>query len=184
MFFVRLMVLPLLLLPAAACGDDDGGSGDGDGDGAEADAAGSDSDGASADAPASSFAAELVQRSCGPADGPAFTLKLGGAYDAETCTIDFDQGNLTISIFLDQFTVEAPATFSFGGEELTGSAEMCPGGDGACRSATAGEVHLQTWTEDEGASGTYQLTLPGGGELSGGFDAVWCTPEGGGPYCG
>jgi len=180
---MSLLRLVSVLLVLGACGGDDDDDGS-DGDGASADAAGSDSDGASADAPESGFAVDIVEWSCGPADGPAFTLKLGGAYDPETCTIDFDTRNLTISIFLDELAVEAPVTFSFGGEELRGSGQMCPGGEGACLTATAGTVHVQTWTEDEGASGTFELTMDGGDPIAGGFDAVWCTPEGGGPYCG
>lgn len=177
MSFLRLM--PVLLL-AAACGGDDDANGNG-GDGSQADAA--TSDGPSADAPASSFAVNLVERTCGPTDGPAVTLALGAGHDPETCTLDVDAGNLTISIYLDGWPVEAPVTYSFDPEDLTGAALMCPGGDAACRSASAGQVHFDTFSEGVGASGTYQLTMEGG-PVTGGFDASWCQPEGGGPYCG
>jgi hypothetical protein len=181
MRFLRL--LPVVLLLAAACGGDDDGGGGGDGDALEADASSTGTDGASADAPASSFAVNLVERTCGPADGPAITLRLGGAYDPESCMIDPDAAaNLVISIYLDEWNVEAPVTYTFDPEALTGSALACPAGDGACRSATAGEVHLDTFSDGESASGTYELTMPGG-PMTGSFDATWCA-GGGGPYCG
>jgi len=175
-----LGLVPVILL-AAACGDDDGGGGDGDAP--EADASPTGSDGASADAPESAFAVNLVERTCGPADGPAVTLRLGGDYDPETCTIDPDaSGNLVISIYLDEWNIEAPVTYTFDPEQLTGSALACPAGDGACRSATAGQVHFDSFSDGESAAGTYELTMPGG-PMTGGFDATWCAGEGG-PYCG
>jgi hypothetical protein len=179
MFFVRLLCA--LLLFTACSGDDDGAT---DGDISAVDAAASAGDGAAADAAASGFGVDIVERTCGPADGPAITLKLGAAYDPETCTIDFDDDNLTINVYLDEVAIEAPVTFTFDAEALTGSAQSCPGGEGACRSATSGEVHFDSFTEDEGASGTFELTMDGGGPVSGSFDASWCESEGGGPYCG
>ncbi len=176
-----LRLLPLLLCAAACGGDDDGGGGGGDGDAPEADA--STSDGASADAPASSFAVNLVERTCGPADGPAITIRLGADYDPEACTIDPDAGaNLVISIYLDEWNIEAPVTYTFDPDQLTGSALACPAGDGACRSATAGELHLDSFSDNESASGSYQLTMPGG-PMTGSFEATWCAGQGG-PYCG
>lgn len=177
-----LRLVPVLLLLGACAGDDDGG-GDGDGPGGQADAAGSTGDGAAADAPASRFADDIVKRSCAPNDGPALTFALGADHDPETCTIDFDHPNLTISIYLDEWEVSAPATFTFDAEDLAGSAESCPGGDGPCRQATAGEIHIDSYVEGEAASGTYQLTTEVG-DMTGSFDASWCEGEGGGPYCG
>ena len=174
-----LRLLPVLLLAAACSGDDDGGGG---GDAPQADAS-TTTDGTSADAAVSSFAINLVERTCGPADGPAITLRLGGAYDPETCTIDPDvAANLVISIYLDEWNVQAPVIYTFDPEELTGSTLACPAGDGACRSATAGQVHFDSFTDGEEASGSYELTMPSG-TMTGGFDATWCAGQGG-PYCG
>jgi hypothetical protein len=174
----------VILLAAACSGDDDGGGGGGDGDGdAHAVDSGATADGASADAPVSSFAVNLVERTCGPTDGPAITVALGAASDPETCSLDFDAATLMISIYLDTWDIEAPVTYTFDPDELTGSAQSCPGGEAACRAASGGELHFDTFSDGEGASGTYQLTLDSG-PVSGGFDATWCTPEGGGPYCG
>jgi hypothetical protein len=174
--------MPLFLALSGCGGDDDGGGAD-DGDGASPDASGSASDAAAVDAAGSEFAVDIVQRTCAPNDGPAVTLSLGGAYDPETCTIDFDARSVVISVFLDEWEVTAPDTFRFDAEDLRGVGQFCPGGDGACRDASAGELHVETWSEGEGASGTWQITM-GDDSMSGAFAADWCDPEGGGPYCG
>jgi hypothetical protein len=180
---MRRLAPPLLIILAACGGDDDGGGGGDGGDDSSADAASSGEDGSSTDAPDSGFAAAVVERTCAPNDGPAITLKLAAAVDPETCTPDFDAATLIISVYLDAFEVNAPVTYTFDPESLSGSAESCPGGEGVCRDATAGQLHFDTFVEDEGASGTFELTIEGG-PITGGFDAIWCNPEGGGPYCG
>jgi hypothetical protein len=158
---VRLL---LAILLASACGgDDDAGDG-------------------GTDAASSTFGAEIVQRSCAPNDGPALSFSFGAGYDPETCTIDFDARAVTISIYLDEWDVVAPATFTFDSEDFSGSGSDCPAGDGPCITASAGEIHLDTFGEDEGATGSWQLTTEAG-TISARFDAEWCEGEGG-PFCG
>ena len=176
MSLIRLV--PLLLALSACGGDDDGGGGGG----GSPDASGSPGDAEPADATGSEFAVDIVRRSCAPNDGPAVTLSLGAAYDPETCTIDFDSANVIISVYLDEWEVSAPDTFRFDAEDFRGDGQFCPGGDGACLEASAGEIQLETWSEGEGASGSWQITL-GDDNRSGSFAADWCTGEGG-PYCG
>jgi hypothetical protein len=169
-----------LVLALSACGgDDDGG---GDGDGASADAAAGSADAALNDAAPSEFAAHIVERTCAPNDGPAVTFSLGGAYDPDTCALDIDSRNIVISIYLDEFDVSAPHTYRFDAEDLRGAGTICPGGEGVCLQASAGEVRVETWDEGEGATGTWQLTI-GDASESGSFDADWCAGQGG-PYCG
>jgi hypothetical protein len=127
-----------------------------------------------ADAGPSSFPAHIAYRSCAPNDGPALTVVLGTA-SAQECAMDVDQPSLAITVYLPSYAIDPPVDYGFGGEVDTGFAEYCPGGDGPCASGGIGTLHVQTFEDGVGATGSFQVSL-GSGPSAGSFDASACPP--------
>jgi hypothetical protein len=171
---LRLAVI-LLLLSASACGGDDDDAPD-----ASVDPIDASIDAASQTDSGVTYTAQLFRRDCGPTDGPAITVSLSGDADRKTCTADFTEPAVLFSVYGD-FVIDAPLTVTFDDSFASGDGRVC--GEDLCEPATAGEIRFDSFVDGDRTRGTWQLTTAGG-TTSGSFNAEWCEPEGGGPFCG
>jgi hypothetical protein len=179
---LALALLSITIAPAG-CGDDDGGSGEQPDAAVGVPDAGGEADAADqVDAAVQTFATHVFQRSCAPTDGPAITVSLSSEVDPETCTPNYFDPTVVFAVYTDSFVIDAPASFSFG-VAPGGDGRVCPGAKENCDEATAGDIHFDTFEDGETATGTWMLVTDDG-PVSGTFDATWCEPEGGGPFCG
>lgn len=171
---LRLAVI-LFALCVSACGGDDDDSPD-----ASVDPVDASPDAASQTDSGVTYAAQLFRRDCGPTDGPAITVSLSGDADRKTCTADFTESAVLFTVYGD-FTIDAPLTVRVEDSFAEASGRVCD--EDGCAPATAGEIRFDSFFDGDRTRGTWQLTTAEG-TVSGAFDADWCAPEGGGPFCG
>jgi hypothetical protein len=107
--------------------------------------------------------AARVDRDCGPADGPAFTL---------TIPVEGTPGSMILISIWQSPDFKLPVAFSFPYE--TGQA-----GNAVYRPASgpdeelSGEVSFPRVSMDDPVKGQFSLTSEGGQVFSGGFEAEW-----------
>lgn len=180
MLAVLGLVIPLSMSIGGCGGDDDGagetvdgsptgGDGSPGGDAGDVDAGGGD------DAAAGEFAVQIIRPSCAPNDGPAVRILLGAESDDE-CAVSEEANRLDLQIWASPAEIEAPAIFSFAPGESNGAAQLCSGGNESCRSFETGSITLTVFRDGVDAAGTFALSGEGT-DISGGFEATWCTPD-------
>lgn len=116
------------------------------------------------------FSYATVGPSCAPWDGPAAELHFS------TRPLRCGQGDLielTISFWRD-LPLHDNQTFSLDMKSNWGGASYCRSGQLPCERATSGRIHIETFSQEKGAKGTYELTFPKLGTVSGAFRAGWC----------
>jgi hypothetical protein len=116
------------------------------------------------------FPYATVGASCAPWDGPAIELHFS------TTPLKCGQGDiieLTISFWRD-LPLHDGQTFSIDSKSNWGGASHCKGGQQPCERATSGNVHIDSFTQEKTAKGTYDLLFPKLGRVSGSFRAEWC----------
>jgi len=116
------------------------------------------------------FPYATVGPSCAPWDGPATELHF--STNPLRCG-QSDVIELTISFWRD-LPLHDNQTFSLDMKSGWGGASYCKNGQQPCERATSGNVHLETFSQKQGAKGTYELTFPKLGRVSGAFRADWC----------
>jgi len=116
------------------------------------------------------FPYATVGASCAPWDGPAVNLHLSGS------PLKCGQGDvieLTISFWRD-LPLHAGQTFSLDAKSNWGGASYCKGGQQPCERATSGSDHFESFSQEKGAQGSYELEFPKLGRVSGSFQANRC----------
>ena len=116
------------------------------------------------------FPYATVAPSCAPWDGPATELHFS------TSPLKCGQGDviqLTIS-FWRELPLHDGQTFTLDAKSNWGGASYCASGQWPCERATSGSVHIESFSQDKGARGMYELTFPKLGHVSGSFQASWC----------
>lgn len=117
-----------------------------------------------------SFPYATVGASCAPWDGPAIELHVS------TAPLKCGQGDiieLAVSFWRD-LPLHDNQTFSLDAKSNWGGASYCKGGQQPCERATSGSIHIDSFTEEKTAKGTYELVFPKLGRVSGSFRAEWC----------
>jgi len=122
----------------------------------------------------------IVERSCAPNDGPAYSFALAGSPPMTCASTTATAGTVAISIWSPFPT--GPGSYPIGGSGST--AFVCATGPNDCVMATHGTLVLTELSATPGgkSAGSYTLFLPDGTVVTAGFaDAVFCdTP----PMCG
>ena len=111
-----------------------------------------------------------VAPSCAPWDGPATELHFSSS--PLKCGQD-DVIEMTISFWRD-LPLHDGQTFTINAKSNWGGASYCKGGHQPCERATTGSIHIESISPDKGAEGTYELTFPKLGRVTGSFQADWC----------
>ena len=125
-----------------------------------------------------------VEPTCGPADGEAYTFKIG--LNSNACGESVEEGQPWIRIEIwdeSKFPPAAGQTYDLGTASTnimsTGAVMYYPGsGIPVWLNATSGSITLETWNPfgaiAYGVTGSYNVTLTDGTELQGTFEALWC----------
>jgi hypothetical protein len=117
------------------------------------------------------FAYAMIANACAPWDGLAIDLRLSST------PLKCDKGDvieLTVS-FWRELPLHDDQTFALDGKSNWGGASYCKGGEQPCERATAGTIHIENFSRDKGASGTYELEFRKLGHVKGSFHAGWCS---------
>ena len=118
------------------------------------------------------FPYATVGASCAPWDGPAIELHFS------TTPLKCGQGD-TIELFVS-FWRDLPLhdnqTFTLDAKSNWGGASYCKNGQGQlpCERATSGTIHIERFSPEKSAQGTYDLVFPKLGHVTGSFHAEWC----------
>ena len=82
---------------------------------------------------------------------------------------------LTVSFWRD-LPLHDNQTFTLDAKSNWGGASYCKNGQGQlpCERATSGTIHVDSFTPEKSAQGTYDLVFPNLGHVAGSFRAEWC----------
>jgi len=112
----------------------------------------------------------LFHRSCAPWDGPAVEFEF---YTSPAKCGGTQASALRISLWKN-LPPKPGQKIELGTSAQLGTAIHCSQNE-SCEAIKSGSVLIETYENGKDASGSYDLTFPKAGHLTGRFRATWCT---------